>query len=148
MSRIVSLLTSSDSHGTTCLEFQNSEQLRRDSLLHLQAPIEKMDENVVDFVIACYRGDESEAKTLVERDPGLYNKQCEEDGMTGLMIALYFEHHSLCRWLLSLPGLDTSLRDKGDSTALHWACRFDAPLDIVIALARLSSQDTVGETLS
>ena len=99
-------------------------------------------DNVVDFSVACIRGDESEAKTLVERDPGLYNKQ-DKDGITGLMGALNGEHHSLCRWLLSLPGLDTSLREEYDHTALHWACIYGAPLDILITLVRLSTWETV-----
>ena len=88
---------------------------------------------------------------MVEKDPSLPNKPgC--DGMTGLMMALYNKRHSLCRWLLSLPGLDTSLRDEYNSTALHLACGCGAPLDIVIALVRLSSwktvnmKDSVGET--
>ena len=98
--------------------------------------------SVDDFIYKCTRGDESEAKSMVERDPSLPNKP-DRNGMTGLMVALYNKRHSLCRWLLSLPGLDTSLRDEYNSTALHLACWYDGPLDIVITLVRLSSWETV-----
>ena len=64
---------------------------------------------------------------MVERDPGLLNKQ-NSQGYTGLMEALMNYLHSLYRWLLSLPGLDTNLRNGNNVTALHTACQNDAPL--------------------
>ena len=84
---------------------------------------------------------------MLDRNPGLLNKQ-DNHGRTGLMVAVLKRHHSLCRWLLSLPGLDTSLQKQypapeNNCTALHQACIFGAPLDIVIALVRLSSWETV-----
>jgi len=84
---------------------------------------------------------------LLDRNPGLLNKQ-DNHGRTGLMVAVLKRHHSLCRWLLSLPGLDTSLQKQypapeNNCTALHQACIFGAPLDIVIALVRVSSWETV-----
>jgi len=94
------------------------------------------------FIDACVNGDKSEAKSMVERDPGLHNKQGRL-GVTGPMWAVIFKQHSICRWLLSLPGLDTNLRDGGNWTALHYACQFDTPLDFVIALVRLSSWETI-----
>ena len=98
--------------------------------------------SVEEFITKCVAGDESEAKSMVERDPGLHNKQ-DSEGWTGLMEALRYKRHSLSRWLLSLPGLDTNLRNKWNDTALNLACYYDAPLDIVIALVRLSSWETV-----
>ena len=68
------------------------------------------------FITACRAGDESEVKSMVERDPGLHNKQ-NRFGITGLIVALWYKQHSLSRWLLSLPGLDTSLRDEYNVTA-------------------------------
>ena len=79
---------------------------------------------------------------MVERDPGLHNKQ-DRYGNTGLMVALIKKHHSLSRWLLSLPGLETNICDGNSNTSLHKACEYDAPLDIVIALVRLSTWGTV-----
>ena len=78
---------------------------------------------------------------MVERDPGLLNKH-SYFGYTGLMMAMDNKHHSLTRWLLSQPGLDTSLRTEEHDTALHQAM-YGAPLDIVITLVRLSSWETV-----
>ena len=71
----------------------------------------------VDEFIAKSSGDESEAKSMLERDPGLLNKQ-GSDGRTGLMEALSNKNHSLSRWLLSLPRLDTNLgKSSHNSTA-------------------------------
>ena len=58
-------------------------------------------------------------------------------------MALFYKQHSFSRWLLSLPRLDTNLRNKWNNTALHRACWHKAPLDIVITLVRLSSWETV-----
>ena len=99
--------------------------------------------SVQEFITACGAGDESEVKSMVERDPGLYNKQENRYGRTGLIVALNDKQHSLSRWLLSLPGLDTSLRNRINCTALHRACWHKAPLDIVITLVRLSSWENI-----
>ena len=98
--------------------------------------------SVAVFIAKCGAGDESAAKSILEEDPELHNEQ-DSVGWTGLMMALRNERHSLTRWLLSLPGLDTNLRERGNETALHYACYYGAPLDIVIALVRLSSWETV-----
>ena len=91
------------------------------------------------FCDALGRDDVREAKSIAEMDPGLHNKQ-DEEGYTGLMAALAYRCHSLSRWLLSQPGLDTSLSSARQAiTALHYACLYRAPLDIVIVLVRLSS---------
>ena len=94
------------------------------------------------FVVACSHKDESKAKSLLERNPWMQNDR-NINGITVLMVALKFKCISLARWLLSLPGLDTSSLDVNNFTTLHWACVFDAPLDIVATLARLSSWETV-----
>ena len=99
---------------------------------------------VEEFVSACAAGDVNDAKSLLEKNPGLLNKVLSGIGETGLMVALLRRRHSLSRWLLSLPGLDTSVRDDDNMTALHHFCmRYDPPLDILITLARLSSWETV-----
>ena len=59
------------------------------------------------------------------------------------MLALHFKRHSLSRLLLSLPGLDTSIRNEVNNTALQKACYKKAPLDIVTTLARLSTLETI-----
>ena len=59
------------------------------------------------------------------------------------MLALHFKRHSLSRLLLSLPGLDTSIRKEVNNTALQKACYNKAPLDIVTTLARLSTLETI-----
>jgi len=59
------------------------------------------------------------------------------------MVVLQIKRHSLSRWLISLPGLDTNLKDRDNQPALHWACFYGTPLDIVITLVRLSNQETV-----
>ena len=97
---------------------------------------------VDEFIEACRSGLESEAKSMVEDDPGLHNKQGYE-GNTGLMSALVGTRYSICRWLFSLPGLDTNICNKHNITALHRACWHRAPLDIVISLVRLSSWETI-----
>ena len=100
--------------------------------------------SVGEFMTACgcMIGDESKVKFMLERDPGLLNRR-DNFGYTGLMLALAYGHHSLSRWLLSLPGLHTSIRDVGNRTALHCACAYKAPLDILISLVRLCSWETV-----
>ena len=98
--------------------------------------------SVEEFTEACARGYEDEAKSMLERNPGLHNMR-DTRGYTGLMRALRFEHPTLYRWLLSLHGLDTNVRDEDDTTALHCGCQWGAPLDIVFTLVRLSSWETV-----
>ena len=98
--------------------------------------------SVDQFVYACKNGDESEVKSLLEKDPGLLNKQ-DGRGRTGLMKALNKEQYSLSRWLLSLPGLDTNFYDEDSETALHQACHNASPLDIVTTLVRLSTPQTI-----
>jgi len=97
------------------------------------------------FRFALRRGDVREAKSIAEIDPGFHNKQ-DEEGYTGLMAALTYRCHSLSRWLLSQPGLDTSLSSAIQAiTALHCACLYQTPLDIVIILVRLSSPETINK---
>jgi len=97
-----------------------------------------------EFIDVCEKGDKSEAKNMVERDPSLCNKQYRVGiSVTGLMWALEYKQHSLSRWLLSIPGLDSNIRNGTNRTALHISCVWDAPLDVVITLVRLSSWDTV-----
>jgi len=95
------------------------------------------------FVSACRGGDEVQARALLEGDAGLRNQQGSEDGGTGLMAALDRNHHRLARWLVSLPGLHTNIRDEDNWTGLHWAACRDTPLDIVVQLAKLSSMQTL-----
>ena len=96
------------------------------------------------FIDVCENGDKSKAQNMVERDPSLCNKQYRDGvSVTGLMWALEYKQHSLSRWLLSLPELDANIRNGANRTALHISCVWDAPLDVVIALVRLSSWETV-----
>ena len=87
--------------------------------------------------MACSRGDEDEAKRLYEQNPATLNQQ-NSYGETGLMSSLYTKHHSVSRWLLGRPGIDTALTTVSAATALHIACRYSAPLDIVVQLAELA----------
>ena len=108
---------------------------------------------IEEFISACRYGDDNKVRSMVERDPALPNKP-DSDGNTGLTVALRYKHHSISRWLLSLPGLDTNVRvpllsccDILDWTyvgkeCMDLACFFDAPLDIVITLAKLSNWET------
>ena len=60
------------------------------------------------------------------------------------MRALQYKHFSIARWLLSLPGLDPNLiDDEYKWSAVHFACEYGAPLDLVIKLAKLSSWETL-----
>ena len=89
--------------------------------------------------------DEDEAKSLIKRDPGVFNKK-HKTGLSGLTFSLNEGHHSLTRWLLSLPGIDTNYHATTmNVTPLHIACSFKHPLDIVIALAKLTNWDTVNK---
>ena len=97
--------------------------------------------------------------SIAEMNPEVYNKQ-DVNGLTGLMRSLTSELHSLTRWLLAQPGLDTSLHNREMLTALHMvaACSLlslhwvrglvgdrGAPLDVVIGLVRLSSWETINK---
>ena len=97
------------------------------------------------FFAACAAGDEREAKIMVERDPGIINKQDNINGSTGLMWALLKRRHSFTRWLLSLPGLNINIRNENKDIALEHAVTWDAPLDIMITLIKLSSWQTVNQ---
>merc|ERR1712025_994843 len=97
------------------------------------------------FFSVCANGDEREAKTIVERDPGIINKQDSINGSTGLMWALWKRHYSFTRWLLSLPGLDVNIRNVHNDIALEHAVTWNAPLDIMITLIKLSSWQTVNQ---
>jgi len=72
------------------------------------------------FLEACEHGDVSEAKSLAEIDPGVFNQQWG-DG-SGLMDALHNKSYSIVWWLLSQPQLDTSVQNRHGMTALHEAC--------------------------
>ena len=63
------------------------------------------------FVAACEAGEEEEALDLFERDTAVLNhRNC--NGYTGLMRALNYNRHSLVRWLLLLPELNTTVTDQ------------------------------------
>jgi len=94
----------------------------------------------------CYRGREKEAKALHESLALDTNINSAIMGTTGLMAALQNSQHTTARWLLSLPGLDTNLRDHSDRTALHWAVRGNySLLDLVVMIATRSSWLTVNQ---
>jgi len=94
------------------------------------------------FVVACASGDEKKARELYEKDKSVLNGQ-NPFGATGLRASVTFQRHSICRWLLSLPGIDVNLTDNDNCSALHLAARSNTPLDLLIALARLASKETI-----
>jgi len=103
------------------------------------------------FCDACRRGDETKAKSIVEMDPRVHNKQME-GGYTGLMCALCVglgHRRSLIGWLLSMPDLDTSLSndERWGWTALHFAGddigQRSTDIDIFIRLVRVSTISTL-----
>jgi len=104
------------------------------------------------FREACIRGDEIEAMSIAEMEPGFHLKQ-DEHGGTALMQSLISYLHFLIRWLLAQPGLDTSLHGHDMETACFDAFlpSLDgdrdrgAPLDVVIGLVRLSSWETINK---
>jgi len=98
------------------------------------------------FTSACKAGDEEEVKRLVGLDPALLNQQ-GQNGWTGLMRALCYGRHSVSRWLLGETGLDVAVSADDNRTALHYAAAAwcNAPLDIVVRLAQLSSQQTINQ---
>ena len=69
------------------------------------------------FVRACRAGDEKKARELYDIDKSVLNRQ-DGKGYTGLMWALNYEHHSICRWLLSLADIDVNLTSVYDTSAL------------------------------
>ena len=90
------------------------------------------------FIGACNRGDEDEVKRLYDQNPAIHNQQ-DFDGWTGLMVSLANKHHSVSRWLLGRPGIDTfQTTSYYGTTALHIASWSGAPLDIVAQLAELA----------
>jgi len=52
-------------------------------------------------------------------------------------------HYSNCRWLLSLPDIDVNLTSLSNYSILHAAVTLNTPLDLVIALTRLASKETI-----
>ena len=95
------------------------------------------------FIVACGRGDEAEeVRRLVGQDPALLNQQ-NQYGRTGLMAALSYGRHSISRWLLEQTGLDVAVSDDDNMTGLHYA--YYTPLDIVVRLVQLSSQQTINQ---
>ena len=120
------------------------------------------------FYSACRGGDEKTAKELYKNDTTMINQLFDVgygngDSMkvTGLMVSLLGYHNqnscsSVSRWLLSLPGLDTSISCvmdhpyfHGSLTAFHFAFVTMAyiPLDIVIRLATLTSWETINKKI-
>lgn len=94
----------------------------------------------------CYRGREKEAKALHESLALDTDINSAIMGTTGLMAALQNSQNTTARWLLSLSGLDTNLRDHSDRTALHWAVRGNySLLDLVVMIATRSSWSTVNQ---
>ena len=96
------------------------------------------------FLTACREGDDAEVQRLIGQDPALLNQQ-DQDGFTGLMLALDHGRHSISCWLLEQTGLDVAISSTVDNwTALHCACYY-TPLDILFRLAQLSSQQTINQ---
>ena len=95
------------------------------------------------FIKACNNGDEAEVKRLAGQDPTHLNQQ-DQQGQTGLIVALAWGCHSISRWLLGQIGLDTAVSNDDNWTALHFASRY-TPLDIVVRLAELSSKQTIDQ---
>ena len=91
------------------------------------------------FTEACSRGDEDEVERLYEENPSVLNQQ-DFLGKTGLMWSVFGKHHSVSRWLLGRPGIDTAPTAESAETALHYACRCGAPLplDVLAQLAELA----------
>ena len=90
------------------------------------------------FIEACNGGYKNEAKRLYEKNPAILNQHLKPDGWTGLMFSLRNQNHAVSRWLLGRPSIDTALTAAGGITALHVACGYGTPLDIVAQLAELS----------
>ena len=63
------------------------------------------------FLVACKHCNETCAVSLYQQDPGVINQQ-DRYRRTGLMRALQFRRYTIARWLLSLPGLDTTVREQ------------------------------------
>ena len=96
------------------------------------------------FTKACRIGNDSEAKSLAEKDPFIHNK-LDSHGYTGLIWSLWFKQQSISRWMLSLECLDTNICFEENWTSLHHACIYETPLDIVITLTRLSTWETINK---
>ena len=97
------------------------------------------------FMKACVEGDEHKAKSLISRNPNLIKKR-DAGGNTGLNLSICGQHHSLTRWLLTLPGLDANnISEDNACTALHLAVVSGSPMDIVITLVKLSGGKTLNQ---
>ena len=108
------------------------------AILKTVAVLEFIAKSLEDELSACSEGDKDEVKRLYELNPAILNQQ-DSFGWTGLMLSLSNKHHSVSRWLLGRPGIDTTATDAEDNdTALHFACRRPTPLEIVAQLAELS----------
>jgi len=107
--------------------------------------------NSESFISACFTGDEDQAKEVYGSDHSVLNTTHLFDNngkilkLTGLMVALLGKHHSICRWLLSLPGIDTNIKAAVDSVeeyaAFCIAAARGAPLDLITSLARRASKE-------
>jgi len=107
--------------------------------------------NSMSFIRACHAGDENKAKEVYESDQSVLNTTATHVArgysfnITGLMAALTEGHHSICRWLLSLPGIDTNNKSVINSVEVHmafyFAVSYNAPLDLIISLERLASKE-------
>jgi len=98
------------------------------------------------FITACKKGDQEEVKRLTGQDPTIFNQQ-GLGGWTGLMWVLVLGRHSVSRWLLRQPRLDVAVSTAFNRTALHYAFNYYdyTPLDIVVRLAQLYSQQTIDQ---
>jgi len=91
------------------------------------------------FEMACNNGNEEQAKELYGSDKSILRRE----GSKGLLGALFFENHSICRWLLSLPDIDVNSISNYNSSILHVAATTNTPFDLLIALTRLASKETI-----
>jgi len=104
------------------------------------------------FVQACENGDEERARVLYAeyllRGKSILNSWHRNTGKTGLVLAIINGHNSICRWLLSLPGIDVN-----DGfflfVAIHAAAAHcdKTPLDVVITVAKMTSKHNINRKL-
>ena len=103
------------------------------------------------FVKACGKGDEKKARKVYASDHSFLNKSVPDSHgvhVTALMLAFLKKHKSVCRWLLSLPGIDANIKTEENKTALHIAAYRNTPFDLVISLVKLSSKMTIDQKLT
>ena len=113
---------------------------------------------IQEFIDVCGKGDIKKAKSLYEHDHQIINKEnyqidaslCQHNweysSVTGLMQSFSEVKHSLARWLLERPELNTNFISHDGTTILQHACKMnddDTPLDIIIQLTKLCSWETV-----